>query len=169
MGDSTHGYFPEMAAIGITVSLSCNSAMSSNFLDMVRLMSIGAGSMRSARLSAFVFPPEEMIEMATIRGAIAVGAEKDIGSIETGKKADISLFDTNRTDWRPILNPLSNLVHSSRGGAHTVIVNGKVLMSAGRMISIDEAQTLRECQSRGVAIAQRSGLDRITQSHWPRF
>jgi hypothetical protein len=37
------------------------------------------------------------------------------------------------------------------------------------MISIDEAQTLRECQSRGVAIAQRSGLDRITQSHWPRF
>jgi 5-methylthioadenosine/S-adenosylhomocysteine deaminase len=169
MGDSTYGHFPEMAAIGITVSLSCNSAMSSNFLDMVRLMNLGAGSMRSARLSAFVFPPEEMIEMATINGAIAVGAEKDIGSIEAGKKADIALFDTNRSDWRPILNPLSNLVHSSRGGAHTVIVNGNVLMAAGRMTTIDEAETLRECQSRGIAIAQRSGLDRITQSHWPRF
>jgi 5-methylthioadenosine/S-adenosylhomocysteine deaminase len=169
MGDSTYGHFPEMAAIGITVSLSCNSAMSSNFLDMVRLMNLGAGSMRSARLSAFVFPPEEMIEMATIRGAITVGAEKDIGSIEAGKKADIALFDTNRSDWRPILNPLSNLVHSSRGGAHTVIVNGKVLLSAGRMTASDEEQTLRECQSRGIAIAQRSGLDRITQSPWPRF
>ena len=169
MGDSTYGHFPEMAAIGITVSLSCNSAMSSNFLDMVRLMNLGAGSMRSARLSAFVFPPEQMIEMATINGAIAVGADKEIGSIEAGKKADIALFDTNRPDWRPILNPLSNLVHSSRGGAHTVIVNGQVLMAAGRMVSIDETETLRECQARGLAIAQRSGLDRITQSPWPRF
>jgi 5-methylthioadenosine/S-adenosylhomocysteine deaminase len=60
-------------------------------------------------------------------------------------------------------------VHSSRGGAHTVIVNGKVLLSAGRMTGSDEAQTLRECQSRGIAIAQRSGLDRLTQSPWPRF
>lgn len=168
MGDSTYGHFPEMAAIGITVSLSCNSAMSSNFLDMVRLMNLGAGSMRSARLSAFVFPPEEMIEMATINGAVALGAGDDIGSIEVGKKADLALFDTNRTDWRPILNPLSNLVHSSRGGAHTVIVNGKVLVSAGRVLSIDEDETLRECQRRGIAIAQRSGLDRLTQSHWPR-
>lgn len=169
MGDSTYGHFPEMAAIGITVSLSCNSAMSSNFLDMVRLMNLGAGSMRSARLSAFVFPPEEMIEMATMNGAIALGAERDLGSIEVGKMADIALFDTNRSDWRPILNPLSNLVHSSRGGAHTVIVDGKVLLSAGRVVSIDEDETLRECQRRGVAIAERSGLDRITQSHWPRF
>jgi 5-methylthioadenosine/S-adenosylhomocysteine deaminase len=169
MGDSTYGHFPEMAAIGITVSLSCNSAMSSNFLDMVRLMNLGAGSMRSARLSAFVFPPEEMIEMATIKGAIAVGAEGDIGSIEVGKKADIALFDTNRSDWRPILNPLSNLVHSSRGGAHTVLVDGKVLLSAGRMTSSGEEETLRECQSRGIAIAQRSELDRLTQSPWPRF
>jgi 5-methylthioadenosine/S-adenosylhomocysteine deaminase len=110
-----------------------------------------------------------MIEMATIKGAIAVGAEGDIGSIEVGKKADIALFDTNRSDWRPILNPLSNLVHSSRGGAHTVLVDGKVLLSAGRMTSSGQEETLRECQSRGIAIAQRSELDRLTQSPWPRF
>ena len=169
MGDSTYGLFPEMAAIGITVSLSCNSAMSSNFLDMVRLMGLGAGSMRSARLSAFIFPPEEMIEMATINGAVAIGAENELGSIEVGKKADLALFDTNRADWRPILNPISNLVHSSRGGAHTVIVNGKVLMAAGQLLTVDEQETLKECQRRGIAIANRSGLDRITQSHWPQF
>jgi len=169
MGDSDYGHFPEMSALGITVSLSCNSAMSSNYLDMVRLMNLGAGSMRSKRLNAFIFPPEDMIEMATLNGAIAVGMQADIGSIEVGKKADLALFDTRRPDWRPILNPLSNLVHSSRGGAHTVIVNGKVLMAAGKMRMIDEAETLAQCQRRGIAIARRSGLDRITQSPWPQF
>ena len=94
MGDSDYGRFPEMAALGITVSLCCNSAMSSNYLDMVRLINLGGGAMRSKRLSAFVFPPEEMIEMATLNGAIAVGMQDDLGSIEVGKKADLALFDT---------------------------------------------------------------------------
>jgi 5-methylthioadenosine/S-adenosylhomocysteine deaminase len=109
-----------------------------------------------------------MIEMATLNGAIAVGMQDDLGSIEVGKKADLVLFDTFRPDWRPVLNPLSNLVHSSRGGAHTVIVNGEVLMAAGRVLAINEQETLAQCQRRGIAIAHRSGLDRITQSPWPR-
>jgi 5-methylthioadenosine/S-adenosylhomocysteine deaminase len=169
MGDTGFGHFPEMAAIGVTVSLSCNSAMSSNYLDMVRLMNLGAGAMRATRLSAFIFPPEEMIEMATINGAVAVGAEKELGSIEVGKKADLALFDTRGPEWRPLLNPLSNLVHSARGGAHTVIVDGKVLMANAKVRTIDEAETLAECQRRGVLIARKSGLDRVTQSPWPRY
>jgi 5-methylthioadenosine/S-adenosylhomocysteine deaminase len=169
MGDTTYGHFPEMAAIGVTVSLSCNSAMSSNYLDMVRLMNLGAGAMRATRLSAFIFPPEEMIEMATINGAISIGAESEIGSIEVGKKADLALFDTRTPEWRPLLNPLSNLVHSARGGAHTVIVDGKVLLANGKMATIDEDETLAECQRRGVIIARKSGLDRVTQSPWPRW
>jgi 5-methylthioadenosine/S-adenosylhomocysteine deaminase len=169
MGDTGFGHFPEMAAIGVTVSLSCNSAMSSNYLDMVRLMNLGAGAMRATRLSAFIFPPEEMIEMATINGAISIGAENDIGSIEVGKKADLALFDTRSAEWRPLLNPLSNLVHSARGGAHTVIVDGKIVLAEGVVQTIDEQKTLAECQRRGVAIARKSGLDRITQSSWPRL
>jgi 5-methylthioadenosine/S-adenosylhomocysteine deaminase len=110
-----------------------------------------------------------MIEMATINGAISIGAENDIGSIEVGKKADLALFDTRSAEWRPLLNPLSNLVHSARGGAHTVIVDGKIVMAEGVVQTIDEKKTLAECQRRGVAIARKSGLDRITQSSWPRL
>jgi 5-methylthioadenosine/S-adenosylhomocysteine deaminase len=167
MGDQLHGKFPEMAAIGVTVSLSCNSAMSSNFLDMVRLMNVGAGAMRSIRLSAFIFPPEQMVEMATINGAIAVDQQNEIGSIEVGKKADLAAFDTMRPEWRPMLNPLSNLVHSARGGAHTVIVDGKVLLDAGRITFTDEQALLAECQQHGLNIAARSGLGPATQSLWP--
>src|SRR6202022_1502866 len=123
---------------------------------------------RATRVSAFIFPPEEMIEMATINGAVAVGAEKELGSIEVGKKADLALFDTRGPERRPLPNPLSNLVHSARGGAPPVIVDGKVLMANGKVHTIDEAETLAECQRRGVLIARKSGLDRVTQSPWPR-
>jgi 5-methylthioadenosine/S-adenosylhomocysteine deaminase len=167
MGDQVHGKFPEMAEIGVTISLSCNSAMSSNFMDMVRLMNLGAGAMRSIRLSAFIFPPEQMIEMATLNGAIAVGQQSEIGTIEVGKKADFAAFDTRRPEWRPIHNPLSNLVHSARGGAHTVVVDGKILVDAGRVTFADEEQLLRQCQLRGEDIAERSGLIPKIKSPWP--
>jgi 5-methylthioadenosine/S-adenosylhomocysteine deaminase len=167
MGDQVHGKFPEMAELGVTVSLSCNSAMSSNFMDMVRLMNLGAGAMRSIRLSAFIFPPEQMVEMATINGAIAVDKQSEIGSIEVGKKADVIAFDTMRPEWRPMLNPLSNLVHSARGGAHTVIVDGKILVDDGKVTFVDERALLAECQSHGLNIAARSGLGPVTKSPWP--
>ena len=167
MGDQVHGKFPEMAELGVTVSLSCNSAMSSNFMDMVRLMNLGAGAMRSIRLSAFIFPPEQMVEMATINGAIAVDKQSEIGSIEVGKKADVVALDTMRPEWRPMLNPLSNLVHSARGGAHTVIVDGKILVDDGKVTFVDERALLAECQSHGLNIAARSGLGPVTKSPWP--
>jgi hypothetical protein len=50
-----------------------------------------------------------------------------------------------------------------------VIVDGKVLLAAGKMRTIDEEETLAECQRRGVIIARKSGLDRVTQSPWPRL
>jgi 5-methylthioadenosine/S-adenosylhomocysteine deaminase len=167
LGDASMGHFPEMAALGINVALGGNAAMSSNHVDMVRVMSLGAGMMRSTRLNTFIFPPEQMLEMATLNGAKAVGMADEIGSIEVGKKADLALFDTRRADWRPLLNPLSNLVHSTRGGADTVVVDGKVIMRSGIMLTMNEEETLLECQRRGLAIAQRSGLDQVSKSPWP--
>jgi 5-methylthioadenosine/S-adenosylhomocysteine deaminase len=168
LGDAAFGHFPELAELGVTVALGGNAAMSSNHVDMTRVMSLGAGMMRSTRLNAFLFPPEQMIEMATIKGAIAVNMADQIGSLEVGKKADIVMFNTEAADWRPLHNPLSNLVHSARGGASHVIVDGRVLLANGNVLSMNEEETLRECQRRGLAIAQRSGLDEISRSHWAR-
>jgi len=167
LGDATMGHFPEMAALGINVALGGNAAMSSNHVDMVRVMSLGAGMMRSTRLNTFIFPPEQMLEMATLNGAKAIGLADEIGSIEVGKKADITLFDTRRPDWRPLHNPLSNLIHSTRGGADTVIVNGNILMASGTVLTMNEEDTLLECQRRGLAVAARSGLDQLSRSPWP--
>ncbi|WJR76715.1 amidohydrolase family protein [Bradyrhizobium sp. NP1] len=166
LGDATFGHFPEFAALGVTVALGGNAAMSSNHLDLVRVMGLGAGMMRSTRISPFIFPPEQMIEMATINGAVAVGMQDEIGSLEVGKKADLVLFDTRTSEWCPVHNPLSNLVHSSRGGANYVFVDGRLLMREGEITAFSEEETIREGQMRGLAIAERSGLDRIHRPHW---
>jgi Cytosine deaminase and related metal-dependent hydrolases len=58
-------------------------------------------------------PPETGLEMATRNGAKAAGWDERIGAIEVGKEADIVLFDTDRPEWQPLINPVSNLVYSA--------------------------------------------------------
>ena len=67
----------------------------------------------------------------------------------------------------PTLNPLSNLVYASRGGADTVIVGGRVLMEGGIVTTLDQRALLDEAQRRGEEIAERSGLGALVQPRWP--
>jgi cytosine/adenosine deaminase-related metal-dependent hydrolase len=105
--------------------------------------------------------------MATIRGAAALGLAREVGSLEIGKKADIALFDAVATDWVPVINPLANLTFSTRGGADTVIVDGRILMQGGKVRTLDEGRVLDECQTRAQALAERSGLARFGRPAWP--
>jgi 5-methylthioadenosine/S-adenosylhomocysteine deaminase len=167
MGSMEFGRFPEMLELGITVALGSDAAMSSNFLDIVREMFLAAGGAKAARLDPTIMRPETVIEMATLNGAKAALWEGEIGSIEVGKKADLSIFETRLPEWRPILNPIANLVYSSRGGADTVIIDGTIVMEKGVVKTINETATLEECQRRGEAIATRSGLWDLIKPRWP--
>lgn len=167
MGSMEFGRFPELLELGATVSLGSDSAMSSNYVDIVRQMSLAAGAAKSQRLDPTIMPPETVIEMATLHGAKALLWDDQIGSLEVGKKADVSIFDTVKPEWQPVLNPLANLVHASRGGADAVICNGRVLMEGGVVLSIDEARALREAKVRGERIARQSGLWEAIKPRWP--
>jgi 5-methylthioadenosine/S-adenosylhomocysteine deaminase len=151
----------------VTVALGSDAAMSSNFLDIVRQMFLASGGAKSARFDPTLMPPERVIEMATLNGAKAALWEDEIGSLEPGKKADLAIFDTRRPEWRPVLNPIANLVYCSRGGADTVIADGRVLMESGIVKTIDEAATLDQVQRRGEALAAASGLGPLIQPKWP--
>lgn len=167
MGSMEFGRFPEMLELGVTVALGSDGAMSSNFLDLVREMYLAAGGCKASRLDPTIMPPETVLEMATLNGAKAALWETEVGSIEPGKKADLAIFDTRLPEWRPILNPIANLVYCSRGGADTVIIDGRVVMEAGVVKTIDQQATLEECQRRGEAIAARSGLGDLIKPRWP--
>jgi 5-methylthioadenosine/S-adenosylhomocysteine deaminase len=163
------GRFPEMIELGITVALGSDAAMSSNYLDIVREMFLASGGAKAQRLDPSIMPPETVLEMATLNGAKAALWSDEIGSLEAGKKADIAIFDTRKPEWQPVLNPLANLVYSARGGADTVICNGRILMENDIVLSIDEKRALAEAKQRGERIATDSGLwDRI-KPKWPMF
>jgi 5-methylthioadenosine/S-adenosylhomocysteine deaminase len=166
-GSMQVGHFPEMLELGVTVALGSDAAMSSNFLDIVRQMFLASGGTKSARLDPTLMPPERVIEMATLNGARAAQWEDEIGSLEPGKKADLAVFDTRKPEWRPVLNPIANLVYCSRGGADTVVADGRVLMEEGVVKTIDEVATLDEVQRRGEALAAASGLGDLIKPKWP--
>jgi 5-methylthioadenosine/S-adenosylhomocysteine deaminase len=165
-GSLEFGRYPELLMFGVNVTFGSGSAMAGNFTDIARQLFLFCGGNISTRLDATIAPPETALEMATIRGAAAIGLESEIGSLEAGKKADIALFDVVATDWVPLINPLANLAFSTRGGAHTVIVDGQLLMSAGKVHSLDEERVLSECQSRAERLAVRGDLARFAALQW---
>ena len=97
--------------------------------------------------------------MATLNGARAMGMEDRIGSLEVGKRADVVVHDTDRPEWRPLLNVMNQLVWSADGrGVHTVVVDGEVVVEDGRMTTVDEEALYAAAQEAGEAITARSGL-----------
>ena len=165
-GLAAHGRFPEMLAAGVPVSLGGDSGNGSNHFDMLRLMYLVATIYKDARLDVTVFPPERVLEMATLRGAEALLLDRAIGSIEPGKRADLVLYDLDVPEWRPLLNPVNNLVYAATGASvRTVLIDGRVVLDDGRLTTLDETALYERVERLGRAQIARAGL-RI-ESRWP--
>jgi cytosine/adenosine deaminase-related metal-dependent hydrolase len=153
------GKMPEMVQAGINVSIGTDGNNASNYSDLHRATYLVAGLFKDARTDPQMFPAEMAYEMATLGGARTMLLEHEIGSLEPGKKADIVLHDIDRPEWRPLLNVMNQLVWSADGrGVHTVFVDGRMVVEAGRMTTIDEADLWVAAQAAGEAITLRSGL-----------
>ena len=153
------GRMPEMVQKGVNVSIGTDGNNASNYSDLMRATYLVAGLFKDGRMDPHMFPAEKAFEMATIGGARAIGMQDEIGSLEVGKRADAVLHDTDRPEWRPLLNVVNQLVWSADGrGVHTVIVDGDVVVEDGHMTRIDEPSLWAEAQRRGEALVARSGL-----------
>ena len=165
-GCTQAGKFVEMATQGITVALSQDSTAANNSLDMFRSMYL-LSIHKDARIDATVFPPEKALEMATLEGAKALLWEDEIGSLETGKKADIILIDTKRPNWVPMhsFSIVPNLVYSGDGAdVHTVIIDGSVVMENRRIRTVDEDEILRKAQRASEKVLKKAKV--WPQSRW---
>lgn len=138
---------PEMLAAGIPVSLGTDGAASNNSLDMFSEMKFAALLSKAHKLDPTALPAQVVLEMATINGAITLGLQDKIGSLEVGKKADIVMVDMKKPHLAPLHNVISHLVYSAVGGdVDTVVVDGKVLMRERRVLTLDEVKVLEETQ-----------------------
>jgi 5-methylthioadenosine/S-adenosylhomocysteine deaminase len=104
--------------------------------------------------------------MATINGARAIGMEKEIGTLETGKKADVIVINMRRPEWYPNYSEVQNLVYSASGDAvETVYIDGRLIMENRKVLTVDEDEILDRCAVLGADILKRGGLK--VPGKWP--
>ena len=119
----------EYLAAGVSLGLGTDGAASNNDLDMFEAMRAASMLAKLTTNDPTAMPAQTALDLATIGGARALGMEKEIGSLEAGKRADLITVSMSSARQRPLYDPVSHLVYVTRGDdVRTTIVNGKVLM-----------------------------------------
>jgi 5-methylthioadenosine/S-adenosylhomocysteine deaminase len=134
------GFAPivEMLGRGISVSLGADGAPCNNRLDMFTEMRTAA-LIQKALHGAEALPALTMLRMATIDGARALGLDKEIGSIEVGKRADLTLLNLEALHTTPHPDPISTIVYAAEASdVETVIIDGRVVMREGELTTLDQ-------------------------------
>jgi 5-methylthioadenosine/S-adenosylhomocysteine deaminase len=144
-----------MLGLGINVGLGTDGAASNNNLDMFQAMDFAAKLHKLVQMDPQALPAERVLEMATIGGARALGLDRETGSLESGKRADLILIDTDAPHALPMYNVYSHLVYALRASdVSSSIVNGKVVMRDRRVQTLNEALVLGKAREyRGKILA----------------
>ncbi len=126
--------------------------------DMVEVMrwALAIGRLQEDGVDDF-WQPRDVLRMATIDGARAMGLADEIGSIEVGKRADLVAFDFRRAHLVPCVNPVGNLVHVAQGrDVEHVWVDGRQVVASGQPTQADLDTILRDAQQASVALWRRA-------------
>lgn len=166
-GAMERGTHLKLHARGVTVSAGSDTSACSHTLDMLRVAQYFR-VYRDIKEDATIMPPETILEALTVDGARSLLWEDEIGSLEPGKKADLLIFDTDRPEWVPLHNPLSNLIHTASGDSvDTVVIDGRVIVRRGEFVDLDSRRILQRGREAAADIAQRTGLDTYGRPRWP--
>jgi 5-methylthioadenosine/S-adenosylhomocysteine deaminase len=131
---------PKMLAESLLLGLGTDGAASNNDLNMWEEMDTVAKLHKVFTGDPKVISAQEAFELATIRGAQAVHLDKEIGSLEKGKRADILVIDRDTLNQIPLYNLYSDLVYATKASdVETVIINGRLVMRNRRLLTLNEA------------------------------
>ncbi|MCI0488252.1 MAG: amidohydrolase [Blastocatellia bacterium] len=131
---------PEMLGAGVAVGLGTDGAASNNDLNLWEEMDTAAKLHKLTSKDPTVINAREALEMATITGARAIHLDKEIGSLEAGKRADLIIVGMRGIHQTPLYNVYSQLVYATKASdVETVMINGRIVMSRGRILTINES------------------------------
>ena len=155
----------EMLDSGVTVMLGSDGVAPDRSYDMFRHMFQAMRYHRFHFKDTNVLPAGKVLEMVTVDAARALGLEREIGSLESGKKADVILIDWFRPHLMPMNMPLYRVAYFANGNdVSTVIVDGRVVMRDRRVLTVNEEEVLTLAQREADAAIQRTGLERLKET-----
>jgi len=150
---------PEMLAAGVTVGLGTDGPVCNNSLSLFEEMKFASLIQKATRLDATALPADQILRMATINGARALGLDQEIGSLEVGKKADLLLLDLAGANLAPVSvneqggNLLWNLVFAaSTANVDSVWVDGRQLLRNGETTQVSQQAVIADAQQQGLAL-----------------
>jgi 5-methylthioadenosine/S-adenosylhomocysteine deaminase len=147
----------EMLAAGISVGLGTDGCASNNTLDLFSEMDICAKLHKVKDHDPTALPAASVLQMATLGGAGLLGMEKDIGSLEPGKKADIVLVDNTQLHLQPFYHP-DLLVYAANGGdVATSIIDGKLVMLNRKILTFAVEEVMAEVRELAESLLNGSG------------
>ena len=148
----------EMLARKIPVSLGADGAACNNRLDMFTEMRTAALLQKLAH-GPEVLSAAQVLRMATIDGARALGLENEIGSLEVGKRADVIVVDLNQLHSSPKQDVISSLVYSAQpSDVRVTIIDGRVVMRNRELSALNEDDVIVDANREASALAERAGL-----------
>lgn len=131
----------EMKKAGVCVGTGTDGPSSGNTLDLFTQLKMIASFQKTRYHDRSAFPAGEIVALATVEGARVLGAEKEIGSVEAGKRADLVLLETESVNMFPLYNPYSAIVYSANASnVDSVWVQGRRLVQGHRLTELDLKQ-----------------------------
>ncbi len=169
--NSSSGWGPtrvaDMLAAGVNVTLGCDSTPSNANMDLLRDLRVAAHVARMHEHTRLALSPEQILEMATLNGARALGLGDELGSLEEGKLADFIVIDTDAPHLQPVWSPAATVVFAAQGAdVDTVVVDGEVIVSGREILTMDEEAIVADIRVRKPVVEARSGVTGIDPP-WP--
>jgi 5-methylthioadenosine/S-adenosylhomocysteine deaminase len=153
---------PELRAVGVAVGLGTDGpAGSNNDLDLMEEMDLAAKLQKITKMDPRALGAQSVVEMATIEGAKALHMEKEIGSLETGKKADIILIGLDAPNAVPMYDIYAQLAYALKGSdVETVVIGGRIVMRDRKLLTVDEPAAIAKAREYKTKIAASVGMEK---------
>jgi len=139
---------PELIRKGVNVGLGTDGVKENNRLDIIQEMKFASLLQKVNHLDATLLPANQILQMATINGAKALGMQNEIGSLAEGKKADITILDLDKPHLTPLLtgefaNIVPNIVFAAQGSdVETVLIDGRIVLKNHNLQTVNEEEII---------------------------
>jgi len=160
---------PMMQRYGVTVGLGTDNVDQNHTSNLINDMRFAAMVHKVDTGNPRILSPETVVEMATIDAARAIRRADDLGSLESGKLADVVVLDLDQPQLLPFSDVASAIVYQATGTeVETVLCNGAVVFEDGELVTESSAlpDSRTDVFNRREALVERTGLSAVDGGEW---